>query len=136
MYAVGFLFLRDRWESESAWQWLVVSTGVFGYELWTLWVNLEENHRVEEKNLLPGLGVGNLLSLFRGALIAALFGFLFSPSPEGRLAWLPGILYTVAALVDFLDGALARMTNHATRLGEILDMYFDGLGMLAATALI
>lgn len=47
-----------------------------------------------------------------------------------------GGLYTAAVLVDAVDGVLARLTNHATRLGEILDMCFDGLGMLAATALI
>jgi CDP-diacylglycerol--glycerol-3-phosphate 3-phosphatidyltransferase len=135
-FAEGFFLLTEAWRLEDAWRWLALSLAVFVYELWTLWGNLKENHRPGEETLLPGLGAGNLVSLFRGALIAALYGFLFSPAPAGWLTWVPGVLYTVAALVDYIDGALARLTNHATRLGEILDMYFDGLGMLAATALI
>ena len=101
-----------------------------------VWRNLEANQRTGEETLLAGFGAGNLASLFRGALIAALYGFLFSPLPDGWLAWLPGVLYTTAAIVDGVDGALARLTNHTTKFGEIMDMYYDGLGMLVATGLI
>jgi CDP-diacylglycerol--glycerol-3-phosphate 3-phosphatidyltransferase len=63
-------------------------------------------------------------------------GFLFSPRPSGWLAWIPGLLYTIAALLDFVDGYLARRLDQGTRLGEILDMNFDGLGVLTATLLV
>ncbi len=136
VFTAGFLIFWEVWMPEYAWRWFIVGMCTLGYALRTVWVNLNENRRKGEEGLLPNLGAGNIASLFRGALIAALFGFLFLPFPEGKLAWLPGLLYTAAVLVDFLDGALARLTNHATRLGEILDMNFDGLGMLAATAII
>lgn len=135
-YAVGFLFLAREWKIEYAWRWLGLSLIVFGYILRTVWLNLGENRREGEEHLLPGLGAGNLVSLMRGALIAALYGFLFAPLPEGRIAWLPGLLYTVAILSDYVDGALARLTDHVTQLGKVLDMYFDGLGMLVVTALL
>jgi CDP-diacylglycerol--glycerol-3-phosphate 3-phosphatidyltransferase len=132
----SFFCLMAWWVPAYAGRWLVCSLGVFGYELWTVGKNLKTNHRAGEENLLDSLGAGNLASLFRGALIAALYGFLISPLPEGWLAWMPGVLYTTAAAMDVVDGALARLTNHTTQFGDIMDMYFDGLGMLAATALI
>jgi CDP-diacylglycerol---glycerol-3-phosphate 3-phosphatidyltransferase len=136
VFTAGFLIFWEAWMPEYAWRWFIVGICTLGIAQRTVWVNLYENRRKSEEGLLPDLGAGNIASLFRGALIAALFGFLFLPSPEGKLSWLPGLLYTAAVLVDILDGALARLTNHVTRLGEILDMYFDGLGMLAATAII
>ena len=38
-------------------------------------------------------------------------------------------------VIDFFDGIVARVTRRETRLGEILDMEFDGLGLLIAVAL-
>jgi CDP-diacylglycerol--glycerol-3-phosphate 3-phosphatidyltransferase len=69
-------------------------------------------------------------------MIAMLAGFLFSPRPDGWQAWIPGVLYSIAVLIDFLDGYLARVTHYVTRLGEALDITLDGLGVLAATLLI
>jgi CDP-diacylglycerol--glycerol-3-phosphate 3-phosphatidyltransferase len=46
------------------------------------------------------------------------------------LAWLPALLYTVARLVDYVDGYVARITHHETKLGGILDMELDGFGVL------
>jgi CDP-diacylglycerol--glycerol-3-phosphate 3-phosphatidyltransferase len=73
--------------------------------------------------------------LLRGLFVAALLGFLVLPRPPGWLAWIPGILYILSDVADFLDGYLARRTDHATRLGEILDMSFDGIGVLVAVLL-
>jgi len=36
-----------------------------------------------------------------------------------------GVLVLVAGLFDILDGALARLTNHATKFGALLDSTFD-----------
>lgn len=131
----GFLLLWMEWHPIYAIRWLVLSTLVMVYLLWVFWGGLEQNHRDSERHLLPTLGLGNSLTLLRGALIAALVGFLFSPIPASWLAWIPAILYTLACIADYLDGYLARITNHATRLGETLDMSFDGAGVLAASFL-
>jgi len=133
--AGGYVLLASSWAPEYAFRWLVITSGLIIYLLAILWRNLEANHRAGEAQLLPTFGTGNSLTLLRGLFIAAMAGFLFSPAPPGWLVWLPGILYTLVCAADFLDGYLARRTNHATRLGEILDLSFDGLGVLAAVLL-
>jgi len=115
--------------------WLVIAAIVATYELWLLRRNLSYNHRHNESDLLPSLGTGNAFTLFRGLLLAWLAGFIFSPWPTGEMVFLPFFLYLLAALTDGVDGYVARRTNHATKLGEILDIEFDALGILIATAL-
>ena len=133
--AAGFIWLQVSWQPEYALRWLGQAVLVVTYLLWTLWRALPENHRSEEAIQLPTFGAGTTLTLIRGVLIACLAGFLFSPWPDGWLAWLPGLVYTLAALMDYFDGFLARVTNHATRMGEILDLSLDGVGMLTAAFL-
>ena len=131
----GSYYLQNAWESQYAVRWLVFSVIGIAYLLYILWSSLAENHPAGQRELLSTLGAGNTLSLFRGAMIAFLLGFFASPRPEGGLAWLPGILYTLATIADLLDGYLARITQHSTRLGEMLDLKLDGLGVLVAALL-
>ncbi|MEJ2477150.1 MAG: hypothetical protein P8Y40_06570 [Desulfobacterales bacterium] len=42
------------------------------------------------------------------------------------------MIYITAALLDLVDGIVARHTDHVTRLGERLDTLFDALGLLTA----
>jgi CDP-diacylglycerol--glycerol-3-phosphate 3-phosphatidyltransferase len=131
----GFALLKGNWQFTFARQWLIQSSLGLLYLLWVLWRGLEYNHRLGETRLLPGFGAGNSMTILRGILISSLLGFLFLPWPPSWLAWVPAALYTLAALTDFLDGFLARLTQRVTRLGEILDMSFDGLGVLVASLL-
>ena len=131
----GYSLLTVNWQAGRAAQWLLqTSLGVF-YLLWVLWRNLPTNHRIGETRLFPDFGAGNVATILRGVLIACLLGFLFQPRPEGWLAWMPGALYTLAVLADFLAGDLARRARRVPRLGEILDMSLDGWGVLAASLL-
>lgn len=116
-------------------RWALITGLVMAYGLWALWRGLPQNYRAGETAVLPTLGWGNGLTLARGAAICMVAGFLFSPWPDGRLAWLPMALYTAADIADYFDGYLARITNHATQLGARLDMEFDGLGMLVVSLL-
>jgi CDP-diacylglycerol--glycerol-3-phosphate 3-phosphatidyltransferase len=131
----GYELLRTNWHPTYAWRWIIVAALVLAYELWLLWRGLKHNHRQGETALLPAFGLGNALTLWRGLGIALLAGFLFSPWSSGGLAWAPALLYTLAAIADGLDGYLARLAHQVTRLGEILDMEFDALGLLVATFL-
>ncbi len=112
-------------------RWLAAATVVFGYQLAFVRPRLRLNLRAGETNLLPELGPGNSLTLARGVLLAMLAGFLVVPWPGGALAWAPAALYMAADLADYFDGYLARISHHATRLGEAIDMEFDALGLLA-----
>lgn len=131
-----FLWLRTWWDNPYPRRWLIISGFSLGYLLLILWRGLRENHRHHEDTLLKSLGLGNLFSITRGFILVIFCGFLFSPWPEASwFAWLPGLLYTMAALPDFLDGAAARLTNHVTVLGETLDISIDSLGVLAVSLL-
>ena len=133
--AGGYLLLHTAWGSSFALRWVVLSSLAMLYPIWVLWRGLESNYRLGESQLLPTLGAGNNLTLLRGVLVASLAGFLFSPWPQGWLAWIPAVLYMLADAADFFDGYLARVKNHATRLGKLLDMSIDGVGVLVATLL-
>ena len=127
------LFLQRAWPFTG--RWLSLAALVAAYELQILWRNLAANHRPGENHLLPHLGPGNRLTLLRGFALALLAGFLFSPWPAGVLAWAPAFIYTGAGIADYLDGYLARRSDHATILGERLDIAFDGLGVLVVILL-
>lgn len=138
VFCYRFLYVQTKAHqqvSAPANQWLILAALVIGVELWLLRRNLRKNHRQGEVSLLPTLGIGNVLTILRGLAYALMAGFLFAPRPGGWLDWAPAILYSFACLADFFDGYLARVTNHSTLLGEVLDMEFDGLGMLISVML-
>jgi CDP-diacylglycerol---glycerol-3-phosphate 3-phosphatidyltransferase len=132
----AYAWLHASWGAVEALSWLLCSTPVFLYLSFSLWRGLPYNYRAGEAHLLPTLGTGNHLTLLRGLLVAMLAGFLFAPRPTGFLAWLPGLLMTAIATADLFDGYLARRADHATRLGEILDMQLDGLSLLLSASLV
>ena len=95
-----------------------------------VWRNLSKNQRAGEREILPTLGGGTILTITRGALLAGLLGMLLVPPLTGKSAWIPGIVFLVAVLADFFDGYLARRQDIVTRLGEWLDMRLDGAAVL------
>jgi CDP-diacylglycerol---glycerol-3-phosphate 3-phosphatidyltransferase len=136
MAAGIFAWLKDFWDPGPAERWLLLSALLLLSFSNSLWRGLQYNYRAGETRLSPTLGSGNLLTLLRGFLIAALAGFLIVPRPPGVLAWLPGSLMVGITVTDLLDGYLARRANQATRLGEMLDMQFDGLSLLVSSSLL
>jgi CDP-diacylglycerol--glycerol-3-phosphate 3-phosphatidyltransferase len=131
-----FSWLQTWWEHPNTLRWLVISGFALCYLLWIFWRGLADNHRPGENNLLPTLGLGNTISIVRGVFLVLFCGFLFSPWPDSSWkAWLPGLLYTLAVLPDFVDGIAARLTNHITKLGETLDISLDSLGVLSVSIL-
>ncbi|HUF37189.1 MAG TPA: CDP-alcohol phosphatidyltransferase family protein [Anaerolineales bacterium] len=111
----------------------LASTGWIAFSA-LLWLHSDKN-RVSGGRVLSGFGPANLLTIARGLLMASFAGLLAVPRLEGLYAWLPGLLYTAAALPDYVDGLIARRTGRTTRLGEILDMEVDSAGVFVATAL-
>jgi len=95
------------------------------------------NHRPGETQVLSHLGMANGITMVRGVLVSELACFWNWPatipfSVHQSFAWLPGVIYITAALLDLVDGIVARHTDHVTRLGERLDTLFDALGLLTA----
>jgi phosphatidylglycerophosphate synthase len=82
----------------------------------------------------PGerLSAATWVTVGRGLAISLVAGFVFVPRPAGLGAWLPGALYALAALGDWIDGALARRTGTTTKLGATLDVLTDAVGLVVA----
>jgi CDP-diacylglycerol--glycerol-3-phosphate 3-phosphatidyltransferase len=135
MLLIGYTLLLRAWQAASAAQWLAWATAVMMIQMGILWWGLPYNHHPAESMLLPFLGYSNGMTLTRGLLTCMLAGFLFSPRPAAGLGWAPALLYTLARLIDYFDGYVARVNGRETKLGAILDMEFDGLGLLIASAL-
>ncbi len=89
----------------------------------------------------PGpLGLANRLTLVRLAALAALAGAglaaTFSAEAGPALAgWMPCLVYAVAALGDYADGAIARRTRTTSAFGARLDAEADALGLAAASGI-
>ncbi|MCS7248191.1 MAG: CDP-alcohol phosphatidyltransferase family protein [Anaerolineales bacterium] len=135
LWGMNFI-LAANWGASIRWLWTVAAGAFCAYVLAVLWKALPLNYRVEDRAFLPYFGAGNLVSLFRGWLLAALAGFLFTPLPVGWMAWLPGTLYILNGIADLFDGYLARRLRQVTVMGERLDMSLDGLGVLFASILL
>ncbi len=139
---LGYNLLRQSGQAQLSVQWLALSATAMAIQLGVLWWALPYNRRQgsslgagENAYLLTSLGYANAITLLRGLLACMLAGFLFAPAPIGWLAWAPAVIYTLERLIDFADGYVARITRTETKLGEILDIEFDGLGILIAIAL-
>ncbi len=115
--------------------WAGIPLGVWLYQGAFVERRLALNHRAGESTLLSEFGPGTNATLFRGWLLACLAGFLLLPRQPGLLAWIPAVIYTIANVANYLDGYLARTSDHATRMGEALDIEYDALGLLIAVSI-
>lgn len=116
-------------------RWLA---GAFPITIWQWWLVallLPTHRRPSDPAALPYFGLANNLTLGRGVMLAWLTGFILAPQPLGGWAWLPVLVYFVAASLDLVDGYVARKTNLATPFGGTLDMEYDALGIALITLL-
>lgn len=131
----GYWTMLQAWAAPDAMRWLALAATTMAVQMVVLWWALRFNHHPGGAPLFPDLGLANGMTLTRGLLACLLAGFLFGPAPQGWLAWAPAVLYMTERVIDFFDGFVARYTRRETKLGTILDMEFDGLGILIAVGL-
>lgn len=132
---IGYWTMLRFWPAADAMHWLALATTTMAVQMVVLWWALRFNHHPDGAPLFPNLGLANGMTLTRGLLACLLAGFLFGPASQGWLAWAPALLYMTERVIDFFDGFVARYTRRETKLGAILDMEFDGLGILIAVGL-
>ncbi|SIR63417.1 CDP-diacylglycerol--glycerol-3-phosphate 3-phosphatidyltransferase [Haladaptatus litoreus] len=123
----GSYFVDAAVVEDVRWQWFFLTGGVLVYEFWFLQRHLSLNDQGD-----GSLGAANVITLTRGMLYAVVGGFLIVSPVEG-VRWIPGLCYGTGAILDFLDGWVARQTNQQSTLGAKLDLSFDLLGALVAS---
>jgi len=116
----------------SFWQWLLQASLLWSCVWYQVWSHRLLNRPAPDQPAFATLGAANRMTIMRGWLIAATGGFLFMPQGPGLAAWAPAILYSIAAILDRLDGFVARRSRQASLLGRHLDGVFDALGLLVA----
>ena len=131
----GFLVMGPFLGWTRGGQWLLPALAFWGLVWWQAWQRRDLNRLAEDSTPYPDLGMANHLTLLRGLLIAATGGFLALPGLEGVIAWVPAALYSTAAILDRIDGYLARTSARVSLLGSQLDTVFDALGLLVAPIL-
>jgi CDP-diacylglycerol--glycerol-3-phosphate 3-phosphatidyltransferase len=70
------------------------------------------------------------VTLLRAWMISEVAGFILAPPRHGWWAWAPGVLYTIAAVCDLVDGYVARRRGEISAVGGRLDVAVDGVGLL------
>jgi phosphatidylglycerophosphate synthase len=134
--AGGSILLGLSWRWQGALQWLAMAGLIWAFICYQTKRRLPLNRPNPEAPLYRELGWANRLTLLRAWLIAAVAGFLFQPWPEGpALAWMPGMLYFFAAMLDRVDGYVARRAGQSSLLGNELDTVSDALGLAVASLL-
>ena len=116
-------------------QWLLQSSVLWCLVWQQVWQRRAANRSSTATLPYPGLGWANRLTLLRGCLIAATGGFLFQPQYPALHGWAPALLYLPAAMLDRVDGYVARRYGQTTVLGGELDTVFDALGLVVAPLL-
>ena len=132
---IGFCLLGFAESWIAAGQWLLQAGLLWGYVYLCVLRRLELNRANAESPLYSDLGWGNRLTILRGGLIALTGGFVFMDQATAGNAWVPAILYTLAAVLDRLDGFVARRSRQVSLLGNELDITFDALGLVIAPLL-
>jgi len=132
---IGFCLLGITMDWGNAGQWLLQAGLLWGYICRYIGSRLELNRANAEAPLYNNLGWGNRLTILRGGLIALTGGFLFQNHDNALNVLLPASLYTLAAILDRLDGFVARRSNQVSLLGNELDISFDALGLVVAPLL-
>ncbi|MGJ0490757.1 CDP-alcohol phosphatidyltransferase family protein [Methylobacter sp.] len=132
---IGFCLLGIAGDWSGAGQWLIQASLLWGYVCRHAWKRLELNRASAEAPLYSALGWGNRLTILRGGLITLTAGFLFQNQDNALNVLLPAILYTLAAILDRLDGFVARRSKQVSLLGNELDITFDALGLVIAPLL-
>lgn len=126
--AAGFVLILGLYQTLFTIEGIVLVSATWLWHWSVIWRNRHTNRVSEDTPLLPYFGVPNWLSIIRGFINSVLIGYIFADFAD--VGWLPTILYTTSTWLDFFDGLVARITKKTTLLGNIIDLEYDGVGVL------
>lgn len=128
-------FLSITWPLHEALFWLLQAGPIWLLAAYRTKKLLDLNRPTEHHNIYPNLGWANRLTLSRGFLIAITGGFIFRNDLSDKILLIPALSYFFAAIIDRIDGYIARLSKHESLLGTALDIESDALGLLIAPLL-
>ncbi len=132
IFTVLFSLIWPKWQ---ALQWLIQAGLLWLLVIKVISQQLELNRPSQKQPIYENLGWANRLTILRGFLIAFTGGFILQLDISDKALLIPAFSYLIAAIIDRLDGYLARITKHESLLGIQLDTEFDALGLLIAPLL-
>jgi len=115
---------------------------VFGAGAWLIWRALAVQPGGSGAHPHPRFGPANAVTLLRLAAVVVLAGLIGEAIPAAPLASAPGaawvivIVATLTALLDAVDGHLARRSGLASAFGARFDMETDAFFVLVLCALV
>jgi phosphatidylglycerophosphate synthase len=123
----GGAWLLARWLGDYvvAWRGAVLAVGGGSVLLWLTARRLAR----------PSFGAANSVTLARAVLVLLLVALL-GVAPTSALGWLVVALSFAAAVLDGLDGSLARSRGERSEFGARFDMETDALLILVLAALV
>ncbi|MDG2090051.1 MAG: CDP-alcohol phosphatidyltransferase family protein [Gammaproteobacteria bacterium] len=129
------VFLSNIWRFQEVLHWLGQSILLWSLVMCRTSKILDQNRYSVHEAIYPNLGWANRLTLLRGFFIAVTGGFIFHPNLDEKILLIPALSYFIAAIIDRIDGYIARLTKHESLLGTELDIESDALGLLIAPLL-
>lgn len=115
---------------------------LFGLGAGLIWHSLAPSSGNGAAHPHARFGPANRVTLLRLALVALIAGMIGEPVPAAPLASAPGlawaivVLATITALLDAVDGHLARRSGLASAFGARFDMETDAFFILVLCALV
>lgn len=116
-------------------QWGGVALTLWAYVWQQSWTRRAMNRADRSGPLYATLGKANRLTILRGLLIAMTGGFILQEDLDPLLISLAALFYSVAAILDRVDGFIARRQQQTSLMGNALDNVFDAMGLLVAPLL-
>lgn len=136
LWGLGVWWVRRVADGQSWIGWAIASLVFLGYAFYDLVNHLDLNVPASGGLPFPDLGWANRITLIRAGLLGGVLGLIFLFPLKESTGWLAGVLYALVAILDFVDGWLARITRRTSQLGERLDMHWDSLGVLTVSVLL
>ena len=120
----------------------IKTMALFGVGAWLIWRALAPNPGNFVAHPHARFGPANRVTLIRLALVVLIAAMIGEPIPAAplasapALAWAIVIVATLTALLDAVDGHLARRSGLASAFGARFDMETDAFFILALCALV
>ena len=101
--------------------------GLLGSAVLVAWINGAKTR---------SFGLANRITLLRGLLIGFPAALLVTPTAPASAVWLIAGIAAIAALLDAVDGWLARRQAECSRFGERFDLEVDAVLVLVLSGLV